>query len=427
MGHVITIYNHGTGDDDSCKESIVTILHNETGQGQREDLVKERSSVFYRGVDHSVIVTQGVGSGMHGSGMSGNLYGADIETNVGPVVDRIEKLLEEVGAIDCINMCGWSRGGVTCFKQANLLAKSNKPNVNSIPVRIFAIDPVPGCAGESNAHMYKHIKILDNVKECVIIIAESERRNTFRPVFPPNFLGKAECTWDCMPGNHSQVAKVKPNESPGKIVKGWAKEFLTESKVLNSRWGLGYRTLTPFIDSRLMEAGEYLSLYAKMMMDEYEGMMKHGAEFSFKGLVDEERGIQEKTISNKALVLQGKEPIKSTQDKYHRSKTLNYPPCRVFTNRHHTDLFGAKYPGYVAVMSRVQGGNMVSGDYNLLTKFHDHDGRKSLLHTDWLVVKKWFYWKVLQKVGMGTAVEQQTQLGVVNIIDNYTGSNIDRY
>src|SRR5262245_59769737 len=104
MGHIITIYNHGTADDDKCKESIVTILHDETEKGTQESLKGSQGGLVYRGLNHSVIVTQGVGSELHGSGITGGAFAAGVETNVGPVVELIETLVKDGLQIDCINM-----------------------------------------------------------------------------------------------------------------------------------------------------------------------------------------------------------------------------------------------------------------------------------------------------------------------------------
>ena len=47
--------------------------------------------------------------------------------------------------ITCVNVVGWSRGGVTCHMFANALAETE--GWSKIPVNIFACDPVPGAEG----------------------------------------------------------------------------------------------------------------------------------------------------------------------------------------------------------------------------------------------------------------------------------------
>ena len=76
---------------------------------------------------------------------------------------------------------GHSRGGASCFKQANRLYRAGL----RYPVRIFAMDPVPGCMGKLNSHMYVDLELNDhsnNVVEVMIMLAECERRKTFQPV-----------------------------------------------------------------------------------------------------------------------------------------------------------------------------------------------------------------------------------------------------
>ena len=99
-----------------------------------------------------------------------------------------------------INLCGWSRGAVTCFKVAHELAKMR--GLSNLPVYIFAFDPVPG-KNLSSRHMWAGLTPGPNVVKGVVIVAQHERRYWFSAVLPdqadPRFV------IDTMPGNHAAI------------------------------------------------------------------------------------------------------------------------------------------------------------------------------------------------------------------------------
>jgi hypothetical protein len=70
-----------------------------------------------------------------------------------------------------INMVGWSRGAITCFMIAHALAKN--PRTSSIPVNIFAFDPVPG---PGNFDDPDKVTLPANVQAYAAVVQEDERR-----------------------------------------------------------------------------------------------------------------------------------------------------------------------------------------------------------------------------------------------------------
>jgi hypothetical protein len=79
--------------------------------------------------------------------VSGLLGGKGVDANVQTVVDKVRQLASGVASV-VLNMCGWSRGAITCVKIANVL--NADPHTSGIPVNIFAIDPVPGGSSLNN-------------------------------------------------------------------------------------------------------------------------------------------------------------------------------------------------------------------------------------------------------------------------------------
>jgi hypothetical protein len=236
-------------------------------------------------------------------------------------------------------MCGWSRGGVTCFKIANRLYHKASYAVKQIPVRIFAIDPVPGSAGVLNNHMYKHIDLNPNVKECTIILAETEKRGLFQPVLDPIFfdITRPETyLWDKMPGNHSGVLTENPEHGDAAvIVRDMAKRFLYEPHP-----SLGLPTpATRFGNEAFLTADEILTRYSKVML-EFEAYVKMGQ--GFGNLAQGGFGDTRKVLSmtdKKALM---------SKNRWQGSGVKFAPKSgkqtRFFANNHHAELFRTRYP-----------------------------------------------------------------------------------
>jgi hypothetical protein len=68
-----------------------------------------------------------------------------------------------------VNLVGWSRGGISCHMLANAMLAD--PLLTTIPVNIFAIDPVPGMGNFQT----EKVTLGRNVKEYVAFYARDER------------------------------------------------------------------------------------------------------------------------------------------------------------------------------------------------------------------------------------------------------------
>jgi hypothetical protein len=139
-----------------------------------------------------------------------------------------------------------------------------------VPIRIFAIDPVPGSAGAANWHMWSGIDKTHNIKSYQIVIAQNETRRTFAPVLPPKLPGGlTNRHLVLMPGNHSGIVEpMGAFKQPSMIVKDLAKRFLMSRA--HKQYGKADhrpRGCTEFAERSLLTPNEVLELYSEIRND----------------------------------------------------------------------------------------------------------------------------------------------------------------
>lgn len=209
MPTAYTLYNCGTGYNRNASD-IVARLNRET-----------QSPHF---------ITDGVGSGGfkpgkgHNPGgkttLGGLLGGSGADDNVEAGVDAVTQAMRAGPII--VNMCGWSRGAVTCYKVANALAAN--PATADIRVNIFAVDPVPGGSALNN-HMWRNIGATANIGISAVVLAQHDRRSLFAPVYPT--VEGPFTDVDIMPGDHSTIVEYKEGRAEAhELVYDMAKRFL---------------------------------------------------------------------------------------------------------------------------------------------------------------------------------------------------------
>lgn len=201
-----TVYNCGTGYNRNCNDVVA-------------QLNRETVSLH--------LITDGPGGGGWTGGnpggaskLGGLIGGSGVDANVAAALEEIGR--HKVASM-VLNMCGWSRGAVTCFKIARALWEN--PETRSIAVNIFAIDPVPGGSAFNN-HMWRGIDVASNVRLCRVILSQHDRRSLFAPYIPP--VTGPFMDVDLMPGDHSTI--VEPHASrveASELVKDMAKRFLS--------------------------------------------------------------------------------------------------------------------------------------------------------------------------------------------------------
>jgi hypothetical protein len=79
----------------------------------------------------------------------GNTSGSGWTENVGRTVNIIKEMPET----STVNLCGWSRGAVTCIRIANALRKDLV--TDHITCNIFAVDPVAGAGNSKTSGVSK--------------------------------------------------------------------------------------------------------------------------------------------------------------------------------------------------------------------------------------------------------------------------------
>ena len=268
---VLTIYNCGTDYDRDNRDVIAKL---------------------YKRTTSDKFITDGVGSTAKLSSSkanlkekhifkSGSFFAAGVDQNVEDacwhvVIEYAEHYRKHNLQI---NMCGWSRGAVTCFKIANILSQCEDDDIKRIPIRIFAIDPVPGSASIPNWHMWKNIKLTDNVEYAFTILAEYDRRRIFVPVLHKKMWDRSnpdQWSYDTIPGNHAGIVEPKGEyRAASDLVRSWAKRFLMRHE-------------TTFDDENTLSDRETLERYAQIMI-ELGGYKSLGKRIPLYGLFGQRR------------------------------------------------------------------------------------------------------------------------------------------
>lgn len=269
---------------------------------------------LYRETVTNCVVTDGVGGGgPHGNAggawtISGLVGGVGVDANVGFVVNEVKGRHTSGSQNMVFNMLGWSRGAVTCIKIANALNADSA--TRTIPVNIFAIDPVPGGSALNN-HMWRSITMTPNIRLCNVVLSQHDRRSLFAPYYP-EVLGPFTDV-DIMPGDHSTIVEEKPGRAEAhELVKDMGKRFLMARG-------------TRFSDNELLSPPEILTRYSLIAehFDDYAHFAKGAAkgwEKRFKG----DRVIRDVNRNEVAQML----PVKP----------------QFFLNEHHRIVFQSLYP-----------------------------------------------------------------------------------
>ena len=256
---VFTILSHGTAN--STKRS--------TSNGS--ELVISKIATLLAGRDGADwILNEGAGTkelrrqGLDSGGLGGTFAGEGVQANVDKSIDFVKRQLKnyigDIGSVEgiTINLVGHSRGSITCYKIANALLHDQYPAIRTIPVNIFAIDPVPGNNGRINEEMYAHLALGINVKKSFLLLAESEHRLNFRPYVDALYsLNKKEHKFDTTPGTHGGINELTGKESEAAaIVLSRALSFLKKNGSLFSSE----------VDNFIMSDAASARMYSKMMM-----------------------------------------------------------------------------------------------------------------------------------------------------------------
>jgi hypothetical protein len=348
---VLTIYNHGTGgasSKDASKGEIVNIFGNEARKSGREFIdwmvtegVGASGSPDKRLLTPQLTVDTTTGASrldlMEYEATPGNarmddylklagtpwlarkllprdqalqISGVGADENVVAVLSTL-KLLERANQLpDAINLMGWSRGGVTCIRIAYFL--NLDPRLRTIPVNIFAIDPVAGAGHDTEPEAQT---IGDNVKNYVATLSVHENRKGFTPMALTSnrstslrFTGATKYAILNMPGIHADTAKF--SSSSGRLTFHLCSQFLTAHG----------STISPVLRGMF-------KMHPDMQLAEYDKLMQ-GARTA---------GIKTGQTGFVARFVTGRE----RREVFNRTASGNE---EFFINAHHHVLFKSKYP-----------------------------------------------------------------------------------
>lgn len=224
----------------------------------------------------------------------------------------------------CINLLGWSRGGVTCIKIANRLWQD--PQLKHVPVNLFAVDPVPGDSHYKNADSHN---IPPNVKNLIVLLAMHEKRDGFHPVDLDSvrFDGEALTAendfdiaekwnhlWLPLPGVHNSIPQPhKPLLGPGMIGFQLCYQFLSYHGTAFKHSPFS-KSVYPINDKTMCWL--YADMINKMRIYEAHGHKEHSF---FKG---------------------GGEHVRTFNQQLHKYRTHGH----LFLNEHHRRCFINAYP-----------------------------------------------------------------------------------
>ncbi|MDY1038520.1 hypothetical protein [Lelliottia sp. CFBP8978] len=158
-----------------------------------------------------------------------------------------------------INLVGWSRGGISCHMLANAMLED--PLLTTIPVNIFAIDPVPGMGNFQS----EKVTLGNNVREYVAFYAKDERSKGFSCVIPQTDRSTVVHIYP-MAGRHATLvgnASVNGDNGekvlyePGTIVRHLAEACL-------KRWGVAHVKTLNLTDAKLLELHQGIAANAAL-------------------------------------------------------------------------------------------------------------------------------------------------------------------
>ncbi len=174
-----------------------------------------------------------------------------------------------------INLCGWSRGAVTCIMLAHAVQAAGFPNlISNLKVNMFNFDPVPGGLNDfessgdfdSTGRAGSPDELADCVHDYVAVLAENVgglKGKLFHNVSPriggdemmQNGGAGPKKTEYPMPGSHSGVVKHEdPSNSVGKIAISLCHTFMMDHG-------------TSLIMNKALDDRRLLELYAKVNLE----------------------------------------------------------------------------------------------------------------------------------------------------------------
>ena len=337
MANVFTVYNCGTGFSRNNTEEVIANLATRTG-GQE---------------NHDWMITDGVGQGFRTPGtvnmatgapsaprglrtivktaqvIRGSVTGFGTKANEDHAMSVIRGLVTGPGggALQTINMAGWSRGAITCHMLANAL--HNDPLTRHLSVNIFGFDPVPGPGNFTP----DKITLAPNIKHYAVIQMQDERRSIMKPM---SFAGigaddhLSKYKYYVLPGAHGNAAMMT-RTSVGKIGAALVHKFL-------------HKLGTPLNNPILFTSKQYCEAYGMISMSRDLHRSTQGALSAMRLYAGEGKGL------NVGQHRRGLTP---------NSNFLQGNMQGYFVNDHHVSQFQKTH---MPLFMRMRSGVLIDGD-----------------------------------------------------------------
>ena len=227
-------------------------------------------------------------------------------------------------------MVGWSRGAVTCFMMANKLFDSQI----MIPVRIFALDPVPGMTNFQDSRTTLPATVCD----ITVVYARDEQSMGFDALVP-KLVGSTRARYHILPGKHATVAgnanadgdngPYSPNlGAPGKIARHLAVSWLRDNNAAISSGSLGDFELLKLYNEILRDDKTYRAMKRfqpdSKILHSFDTDKKGNEARSYHDTPGKTYGSPFSTTADRISGLQGETEINEQGD---------------FVNSHHRELW----------------------------------------------------------------------------------------
>ena len=135
-----------------------------------------------------------------------------------------------------VNLCGWSRGAVTCIMIAHAIREAGF-SAKGVKVNIIALDPVPGGDNDfkvtgtfdQTGRVGSPDSLPPNVNDYESVLMETEWKPCFSCVSPRETSVETDIKEYPLPGSHSDCARWnRPNNPAGKISAHLCHKFLMD-------------------------------------------------------------------------------------------------------------------------------------------------------------------------------------------------------
>ena len=348
----ITILNHGTMNSSGDDLVISRLKHHMVGLRGGTWMLNTGVGTFAQAMDRKYLPGW--------NALGGTFWAKGINKNVDDSVAFVKAHCARHGAgMVQVNMAGHSRGSMTALKIAHALQTDD--DTKGCDVNLFLIDPVPGNLGWVNSGMYKDIAIAGNVKHAYMILAESERRNAFRPYVDKAFLYDMPThRMDTVPGNHGGINELDADghHESADVVLHHAVKFLFEHGTDFNNGGQALRS-----------TAQLLELYATIMLtfQKYKKQGHASKNLMYEligGVATGDRTVQVHNANKKAgwANVPGLEKNKF-DGKAMRGMRQHVPSLaglskesRFFANHDHKTLFRAAFPSASAFIEKLEMG-----------------------------------------------------------------------